>query len=49
MTDFIMVLDGGRLVEHGTHAELLAAGGTYRALYEAQAREYAESEDATQS
>lgn len=46
---FIMVLDGGRLVEHGTHAELLAAGGTYRALYEAQARGYAESEDATQS
>ena len=44
MTDLIMVLDGGRLVEHGTHDELLAAGGTYRGLYEAQAQGYAEVE-----
>ena len=41
MTDLILVLDGGRLVEHGTHDDLLAAGGTYRTLYEAQARGYA--------
>ena len=27
--DVILVLDGGRLVERGTHAELLAAGGLY--------------------
>jgi ATP-binding cassette subfamily B protein len=45
MTDLILVLDGGRLVEHGSHAELVAAGGTYRALYEAQARGYADTED----
>ena len=32
----IIVLDAGRIVEHGTHAELLAAGGIYRRLYELQ-------------
>jgi ATP-binding cassette subfamily B protein len=37
--DRILVLDGGRIVETGSHTELLAAGGLYRSLYEAQARE----------
>jgi subfamily B ATP-binding cassette protein MsbA len=32
----ILVLDHGRLVEQGTHAELLARGGHYRELYDAQ-------------
>ena len=32
----ILVLDGGRVVEQGTHAELMAAGGLYRRLYEEQ-------------
>jgi subfamily B ATP-binding cassette protein MsbA len=36
--DQILVLDGGRIVERGTHRELLARGGRYRALYEAQHR-----------
>jgi ATP-binding cassette subfamily B protein/subfamily B ATP-binding cassette protein MsbA len=34
--DRIFVLDGGRLVEEGTHAVLLARSGLYRTLYEAQ-------------
>jgi ATP-binding cassette, subfamily B, bacterial len=31
--DQILVLDGGRIVERGTHADLLAAGGLYAELY----------------
>jgi ABC-type multidrug transport system fused ATPase/permease subunit len=34
--DQILVLHQGRLVENGTHAELLDRGGHYRDLYEAQ-------------
>jgi ATP-binding cassette subfamily B protein len=34
--DTILVMDGGRIVEHGNHDELLAAGGHYAALYNAQ-------------
>ena len=36
--DTILVLDHGRLVEQGTHAELLASGGLYADLYETQFR-----------
>ncbi|MBA2364324.1 MAG: ABC transporter ATP-binding protein, partial [Chloroflexia bacterium] len=34
--DLILVLDEGRVVESGTHEDLLAAGGRYRALYDRQ-------------
>jgi ABC-type multidrug transport system fused ATPase/permease subunit len=34
--DQILVLDDGRIVERGTHAELLRLGGLYRSLYERQ-------------
>jgi ATP-binding cassette, subfamily B, bacterial len=37
--DQIMVLDRGRLVEHGSHIELLARGGVYAGLYETQFRQ----------
>jgi ATP-binding cassette subfamily B protein len=36
--DVILVMNEGRLVEQGTHAELLAAGGLYATLYETQFR-----------
>jgi ATP-binding cassette subfamily B protein len=32
--DLVLVLDQGAIIERGTHAELLAAGGRYAALYE---------------
>jgi ATP-binding cassette subfamily B protein len=34
--DQILVVDGGRIVERGTHEELLAAGGHYADLYRTQ-------------
>jgi len=40
--DRIFVLDGGRLVEHGTHPELMGHSGLYRALFDEQMRRMAE-------
>jgi ATP-binding cassette subfamily B protein len=34
--DLILVMENGRIVEQGTHAELLATKGAYHALYHAQ-------------
>jgi len=39
--DQVLVLDAGRLVEQGTHAELLARGGLYAHLHRMQFRETA--------
>src|SRR5690606_22232917 len=36
--DQILVMDRGRIVQRGTHDELLAEGGLYRALYDTQFR-----------
>jgi ATP-binding cassette subfamily B protein len=41
MADLIVVVDGGRIVEQGTHAELVASGGAYAELYALQAAAYA--------
>jgi ATP-binding cassette subfamily B protein len=40
MADFIVVLDGSRVVESGTHEDLLARGGQYSELYNIQAEAY---------
>lgn len=41
MADLIVVLDGARVVEVGSHAQLMAYGGTYAELYSIQASTYA--------
>jgi ATP-binding cassette subfamily B protein len=46
--DQIVVLDGGRIVERGTHEELLERGGRYTALQQAQREDAAQQgEEAT--
>jgi ATP-binding cassette subfamily B protein len=40
MADLILVISGGRIVERGTHANLLVAGGLYAELYGLQASAY---------
>ena len=40
--DLILVMDGGRIVESGTHAELMASSEIYRETYEQQTRSSAE-------
>ena len=41
MADLIVVLDGARVVEVGSHDELMARQGTYAELYAIQASSYA--------
>jgi ATP-binding cassette subfamily B protein/subfamily B ATP-binding cassette protein MsbA len=43
--DLILVLDHGRLVQRGTHEELLEEGGLYRQLHEMQTRQRADDDE----
>ncbi len=40
MADLIVVLNGGQVVELGSHRDLMARGGLYAELFELQARSY---------
>jgi ABC-type multidrug transport system fused ATPase/permease subunit len=41
MVDRIFVLDDGRIIEEGSHKELMKQGRTYAILFDMQARRYA--------
>jgi ATP-binding cassette, subfamily B, bacterial len=40
MADRIVVLESGRIVEHGTHSQLMALAGRYAEMFEMQAASY---------
>jgi ATP-binding cassette, subfamily B, bacterial len=40
MADRIVVLEGGKLVEEGSHAQLISLGGRYASMFEMQAANY---------
>lgn len=44
-SDWIMFLQNGRIIERGSHKELLRAGGEYARLYELQSHYYSQSEE----
>ena len=41
MADRIIVLEDGEIAEQGSHAQLLAAGGIYAAMWRTQSRQAA--------
>jgi len=44
--DIVLVMDAGRVVERGRHAELVAAGGLYARIYELQLKDQEEMAEA---
>ena len=44
LADRVLLMDGGRLAECGTHAELMALNGKYAAMFKRQAENYLGSE-----
>jgi ATP-binding cassette subfamily B protein len=44
--DLILVIEDGRVVERGTHQDMLAAGGRYQELYRTQFEEQAKDRSA---
>src|SRR5690606_26511694 len=40
IADRVLVLDDGKLMEHGRHDELIRRGGLYASMFEAQAQWY---------
>jgi ABC-type multidrug transport system fused ATPase/permease subunit len=47
--DRICVLEGGRVVELGSHDELMALGGRYRTMFDLQAARFSEEPDALEA
>lgn len=45
LVDRICVLEGGRVVEQGSHDELIALGGRYRTMFELQASRFDDEEE----
>jgi ATP-binding cassette, subfamily B, multidrug efflux pump len=46
MMDRLVVLDGGRIVEQGTHAQLVGSGGIYSQLWSRQSGGFLDADDA---